>query len=87
MATLAPTCEHESPAPSVEEAGLSCSEDVLLVEDVAKLLRLTNTKTVYKLVDAGVIPYTRIGRRLRFLRSSLLAWLADQERTPGRKRR
>lgn len=54
--------------------------DVLNAREAASFLRL-NLKTLYKLVDECKVPHTRLTeRRIRFLRSSLLAWLAGQER-------
>lgn len=53
---------------------------VLTVPEAAAFLRL-NTKTLYKLIDEGRVPHTRLTeRRIRLLRSSLIAWLAGQER-------
>ena len=62
------------------------AQDVLTVPEAASFLRL-NVKTLYKLIDEGRVPHLRIGeRRIRLLRTSLLAWLAGQE-TGSRDRR
>jgi excisionase family DNA binding protein len=63
------------------------ASDVLTVPEAAAYLRL-NPKTLYKLIDEGRVPYVRIGeRRIRMRRSSLVAWLAGQERAPRRDTR
>lgn len=60
--------------------------EVLTAPEAAALLRL-NLKSLYKLVDEGKVPCSRIGpRRLRFLRTSLLAWLAGRESTSRTRR-
>lgn len=60
--------------------------EVLTVPEAAAFLRL-NVKTLYKLIEDGTVPHVRIGeRRIRLVRSSLVAWLASQECAPGRKR-
>lgn len=60
--------------------------DVLTVDEAAVFLRL-NKKTLYKLIDEGKVPHVRLSeRRLRLLRSSLVAWLAGQERGSSKER-
>lgn len=60
--------------------------DILLAEEAAKMLRV-HVRTLYELVNEKKIPHFRLGpRRLRFLRSSLVAWAASQE-TGSRLRR
>lgn len=57
--------------------------EVLTADEVAKLLRL-DRKTVYTAAAKGEIPCRRIGRKLLFNRSTLMAWLAQQGHvTPG----
>jgi excisionase family DNA binding protein len=48
--------------------------DVLTVEELAALLKV-NPQTVYRRFRAGEIPGVRIGRSIRFPRSSVEAWL------------
>lgn len=51
---------------------------LLRAEEVAGLLRVTR-KAVYSMVDRGELPgVTKIGRRVRFQRDALLAWLNRQ---------
>ncbi|MFO7564943.1 MAG: helix-turn-helix domain-containing protein [Enhygromyxa sp.] len=53
---------------------------LLCADEVASLLRVTR-KAVYCMVDRGQLPgVTRIGRRVRFHRDSLLRWLESQKR-------
>lgn len=62
-------------------------DPLLTVEEVAALLRL-NAKSIYKLVDEGKLPgVRRIGRRVRFYRPELVAWLAGQESARPRRSR
>lgn len=50
--------------------------EVLNAEEVAVFLRV-DRKTVYDYANRGQIPHRRLGRRLLFSRSALVAWLAD----------
>lgn len=51
---------------------------LLCADEVASLLRVSR-KAVYCMVDRGEIPgVTKIGRRVRFHRDSLLAWIDGQ---------
>ncbi|PRP98519.1 helix-turn-helix domain-containing protein [Enhygromyxa salina] len=51
---------------------------LLCVDEVATLLRVTR-KAVYCMIDRGELPgVTKIGRRVRFHRDSLLDWLESQ---------
>ena len=51
------------------------TSDVLTADEVAELLRV-NVKTVYDAAGRGEIPHRRLGRRLLFSRSTVLAWLS-----------
>ena len=49
----------------------------LQVEEVAELLRVSR-KAIYAMVERNEIPgVTKLGRRLRFRRDALEAWLID----------
>ncbi|NVB37269.1 helix-turn-helix domain-containing protein [Pseudenhygromyxa sp. WMMC2535] len=50
---------------------------LLQADEVAQLLRVSR-KAVYAMVERGEIPgVTKLGRRLRFRRDALEAWLAS----------
>ncbi|PRP90662.1 Helix-turn-helix domain protein [Enhygromyxa salina] len=52
---------------------------LLCADEVANLLRITR-KAVYCMVDRGQLPgVTKIGRRVRFHRDSILTWLERQQ--------
>ncbi|MBZ0237618.1 MAG: helix-turn-helix domain-containing protein [Deltaproteobacteria bacterium] len=60
----------DEPKPTTEPA------EVLNAEEVAVFLRV-DRKTVYDYANRNQIPHRRLGRRLLFSRSALVAWLAD----------
>lgn len=58
--------------------------EVLNADEVAVFLRV-DRKTVYDYAKRGQIPHRRLGKRLLFSRSALVAWLADAGlRRPGK---
>ena len=52
------------------------NDEVLTIEETAALLKVSET-TVYQLTRSGELPARKVGREWRFLRSRLLAWLAQ----------
>jgi excisionase family DNA binding protein len=51
----------------------------MTTEEVAALLRV-NRKAIYGAVARGELPGAhRVGRKLRFSRDAVLAWLVDRE--------
>jgi predicted DNA-binding transcriptional regulator AlpA len=52
------------------------AKELLTAKEVEELLRI-DVKTIYGYVQRGLIPYVRIQSNLRFLKSEILAWLAD----------
>ncbi len=63
-----------------EAAGVAVEGDVLTVEELAAQLRV-KPKTVYAAIRRKQIPgILRVGRLIRISRSSVLAWLAGQDR-------
>lgn len=63
-----------------EAVGLadSLNPDILITEEAAALLRI-DPRHLRRLVRAERVPHVRLGRELRFLRRSLMAWLRDRE--------
>jgi len=49
----------------------------MTIQEVAKYLKIS-LHTVYKLVEQGRMPATKLGRQLRFRKSDVYAWLADK---------
>jgi excisionase family DNA binding protein len=49
---------------------------LLTAKEVEELVRI-DVKTIYSYVQRGLIPYVRIQSNLRFLRSEVLAWVAE----------
>ncbi len=88
---LAPPTEGtKEPAPLTDSvAGTAPTlPAVLIVDDLATLLRL-DRKTVYAALNNGDIPGARrIGRTIRISRDAVLRWLADgQGRVPHSRRK
>ena len=52
--------------------------ELMTVDEVADYLRVTE-KTVYRLLDKGRIPATRVGHKWRFRRESIDDWLYEGE--------
>lgn len=52
---------------------------LLTLDEVANYLSVT-TKTIYRLLERGAIPATRVGRQWRFDRVSIDAWLHQNSR-------
>jgi len=59
----------------------SSGGDLLLVSEVAELLRCTPT-TVYRMIARGDITPTRIGNRIRIYRREVFAFLEREGRPP-----
>jgi len=52
---------------------------VMTLEEVSKYLRLSKS-TVYRMANEGRIPVSKIGRRWRFRKDVIDAWLSEQEK-------
>lgn len=52
---------------------------VMTLEEVSKYLRLAKS-TVYRMANKGRIPVSKIGRRWRFRKDVIDAWLSEQEK-------
>ncbi len=67
---------------------LPVDEPLIKVEEAARLVGVA-TKTVYKLIEEGTIPgVRRLGRRIRFYKPELVAFMATGQRSvpPRRKK-
>jgi excisionase family DNA binding protein len=73
---------------SRHNAALSVPRDdeILTLDDVASLLRLP-ADAVQARAEAGDLPGRRFGKEWRFSRLAVLAWLAEGEAPPGRRKR
>ncbi|MEO5922216.1 MAG: helix-turn-helix domain-containing protein [Bryobacteraceae bacterium] len=56
-------------------------DDLLTAKELEDLLRI-DVKTIYSYAQRGLIPYVRIQSNLRFVRSEVLAWLAERQFRP-----
>jgi|AP3Bu8745761321_1050154.scaffolds.fasta_scaffold154293_1 excisionase family DNA binding protein len=54
-------------------------EELLTVPEAARLLGISDRTLLRWLVEKD-IPHAKLGRLVRFRRSALLAWVAEQER-------
>jgi excisionase family DNA binding protein len=61
---------------------IGLSEPLLRPEDAAELLSV-KVSWIYEACRTGRLPFLRVGKHLRFTRSELERWLA-QQRSPGR---
>lgn len=66
-----------SPEHAFRTALAASDQECMTANEVAAYLRV-NRKTVYEYAGSGVIPCRRIGRRLVFSRSAIVAWLTRQ---------
>lgn len=69
----------QTPQASESEASSLKIEEWFDSEQAAKYLKIS-TKTLLNLVSAGKIPYSKFGRRNRYLRSNLHGLLLSQTR-------
>jgi excisionase family DNA binding protein len=57
---------------------VSASNDTIPAKKAAELLGVS-TWMLYELAKQRKVPHVRLGRMIRFRRTSLLAWLAERE--------
>ncbi len=50
------------------------ASEIMRADELARFLGV-NRKTVYEYATRGVIPHQRLGRRIVFARSAVMAWL------------
>lgn len=60
--------------------------DVLVVEDVARLLRV-GRNAVYEMLARNAIPHCRLGKHIRFSRASVMQWLSSWSSRGAKERR
>jgi excisionase family DNA binding protein len=60
--------------PELATSPTTLEPECLGAEDLARFLGV-NRKTVYEYAARGVIPHRRLGRRMVFSRSQVVAWL------------
>lgn len=60
-------------------------EGLLTVPDVAEYLRVARI-TVYKMISAGRIPVTHVGRSVRFRVEDIRSFVSDNTTQPVRRR-
>jgi excisionase family DNA binding protein len=60
--------------------------DVLVVDDVARLLRV-GRNAVYDLVARNAIPHCRLGKHIRFSRAAVMQWLSSWSSRGAKERR
>jgi excisionase family DNA binding protein len=79
--------KSETPVDAKEINQETLAVEVLTVEEVANLLRVSE-KTVYAAIKHGEIPgVRRIGSAIRISRAAVMRWLAEGERTMRRGKR
>ena len=58
-------------------------ESLMDIDDTARYLK-TGKHWIYDRTRQGLIPHIKLGKYLRFSKSAIDAWLADQYRGPAR---
>jgi len=61
------------------------SKEIMTIDDVSKYLSL-KTGTIYKFLEKGVLPGFKVGATWRFRKSTIDAWIAEQEKKAGTKK-
>ncbi|HTR54993.1 MAG TPA: helix-turn-helix domain-containing protein [Kofleriaceae bacterium] len=70
--------------PNVATSSEADERECLKADELAKFLGV-NKKTVYAYAQRGLIPHRRLGRRIVFSRSQVVAWLGACKAAPFRK--
>jgi excisionase family DNA binding protein len=65
-----------------QSSELKSQDRLLKVPEVMFLLSYSRA-TIYRLVNAGNLPYVRCGGTIRFRHQSILKWMQDRESGPG----
>lgn len=75
--TEQPVTEHRHKRTAVRRKRIaSMAKEIVDVEGAAELLGVS-TWTVYQLARKGEMPGTRVGKEWRFVRASLIQWVAN----------
>jgi excisionase family DNA binding protein len=69
-------CRCSNRGPEVSGGPAEETKELLTAKEVEELLRI-DVKTIYGYVQRGLIPYVRIQSNLRFVKSDVLAWVAE----------
>ncbi|MFA4889438.1 MAG: helix-turn-helix domain-containing protein [Candidatus Omnitrophota bacterium] len=56
--------------------------EVFTFEEARQYLKISNS-TLYRLLQGGKIPASKVGRSWRFRKEKLIAWLEKQEKERG----
>jgi excisionase family DNA binding protein len=71
--------------PNHRRSGLSSSSgelgEMLTAKELQQLLKIS-AKTLYRYVQRGLIPYSRIQSNVRFPKQQILEWIARQSYRP-----
>jgi len=70
--------DHYTTQPSSTRSPITLDEGPLLRPEEAAHLLSVKTSWIYDAVRSGRMPYVRVGRYIRFTRSMLEDWLAEQ---------
>ena len=70
--------------PNVATSPTDADRECMKAGELAKFLGI-NKKTVYAYAMRGLIPHQRLGRRIIFSRSQVVAWLGACKAAPFRK--
>jgi len=60
--------------------------DVLTIDELAAYLKISKS-TLYKLAQDGALPGLKVGKRWRFHKEAIDAWLKSQSPTPESRER
>lgn len=60
--------------------------EILNLNELSGYLRIPKS-TLYKLSEAGKIPSFKVGKQLRFRKSTIDTWIAEEEKRKARRMR
>ena len=62
------------------------SSDILTLDELSGYLKLPKS-TLYKMSERGKISSFKAGRQIRFRKTAIDKWIADQEKSRNKKRK